>query len=178
MRLYVPAAVAAIVLPLLLAASPSANTLSHERSATAARPRVDVVDANKIVVSLDLAGGLPGTVTFNFERAADGTLAGTWAAQIAYADPTDPATGEEPSHDHSAEPHEHVAGDAPHKDFLRLVHRGAMSGVIQSAELSFDGSGVVTAMMVAFSVEQGTLEFTDAAGSTGTASLTQFTLAN
>ena len=176
MRRTVPAALPAIAVALLLSVPITATSISHERAATASRPRVDVVDGNKIVVSLDLAGELPGTVTFNFERAADGTLSGTWAAQIAYADPTDPATGEEPSHEHSIEPHDHGTGDAPHKDFLRLVHRGAMSGAIESAQLSFDNSGVVAAMTVAFSVEQGTLEFADAAGATGTASLTQFTL--
>ena len=176
MRRTVPAALSAVVVTLLLSVPLTATSLTHERAATASRPRVDFVDGSKIVVSLDLAGDLPGTVTFNFERAADGTFSGSWAAQIAYADPTDPATGEEPTHEHSTEPHEHGTGDAPHKDFLRLVHRGAMSGAIQSAALSFDGSGAVTAMTVAFSVEQGTLEFTDAAGSTGTASLTQFTL--
>ena len=175
MRRTVPAALSAVAVALLLSVPITATSVIHERAATASRPRVDVVDG-KIVVSLDLAGDLPGTVTFNFDRAADGTLAGTWAAQIAYADPTDPATGVEPPHEHSTEPHEHGTGDTPHQDFLRLVHRGAMSGAIQSAELSFDGNGAVTAMTVAFSVEQGTLEFTDAAGSTGTASLTQFTL--
>jgi len=184
MRLTVPRRLAALTASLFLAVVSLAATAhsEHERESTASRPRVDVLDDGRIVVSLDLKGDLPGTVTFHFERHQDGTIAGQWAAQIAYADPTDPETGEEPPHEHSTEPHEHESGEphaeTPHKDFLRLVHRGAMSGPVGSATLTFDGNGALTGMAVTLTVEQGTLEFTDAAGSSGTASLTHFTLAH
>lgn len=181
MRLTVPRRLAALTAGLFLAVVSLAATVhpDHERASTASRPRVDVVDDGKIVVSLDLKGDLPGTVTFNFERNPDGTIAGNWAAQIGFADPTDPETGEEPPHEHSAAAHEHGAeehGETPHKDFLRLVHRGAMSGAIDTAALTFDENGTLTGMTVAMSIAQGTLEFTGAAGGTGTASLTQFAL--
>lgn len=174
MRQIVPPRFAALAAGLLLTGiSLSATAVVHEHASQASRPRVDVLDDSRIVVSLDLAGDLPGTVTFKFERQTDGTLAGSWAAMITVADATDPATGQEPAGDHQASAE---GGDASHKDFLRLVDRGALSGAIDSATLAFDASGALSAMSVSMSITQGTLEFTDAAGGTGSASLSQFTL--
>lgn len=175
MRSVVPPRFAVLAVGLLLTGlSLSAAASNHEHASQASRPRVDVLDDTHVVVSLDLSGDLPGTVTFNFERQADGTLAGNWAAMITYADATDPSTGEEPAgHEH----HVHAEGGEPsHKDFLRIVDRGALSGAIESATLTFDASGALSAMSVSMSIAQGTLEFTDAAGGTGSASLSQFTL--
>ena len=173
----VPPRFAAIAAGLLLTGmSLSAGTLTHEHAAQASRPRVYVLDETHVVVSLDLDGDLPGTVTFNFERQADGSITGNWAAMIAYADSTDPASGAEPEdHDQQAKPEGGESTHA-HKDFLRLFHRGAVSGAIDSATLTFDASGALSAMSASMSIAQGTLEFTGASGGTGSASLTQFRL--
>ena len=170
----VPPRFAAIAAGLFLTGiSLVASTLSHEHTSQASRPRVDVLDDTRVVVSLDLAGDLPGTVTFNFDRQADGTFTGTWAAMIAYADATDPATGVAPEGHDQARPE---GGDSSHKDFLRLVNRGALSGAVEAATLTFEGSGALSAMNASMSIAQGTLEFADATGGTGSASLSQLTL--
>jgi hypothetical protein len=163
---------AAIAVAVTLSAfvSISASTTT-EHSSAASHPRVDILDNGNVVVSLDLAGDLPGTITLTFTRDAAGAMTGEWAAKVAYADNTDPETGEEPAH------HDHDDGEEhPHKDFLRLIDRGALGGVIQSGELTFDGSGALTSMNAVLAVEQGTEEFTGAAGGTGTATLSQVTI--
>lgn len=161
------AAIAAVTLSAVVSISATTTT---EHSSVASHPRVDILDNGKVVVSLDLAGDLPGTITLTFTRDA-GAVTGEWAAKVAYADNTDPETGEEPPHHHPEDGEEH-----PHKDFLRLIDRGALGGVIHSGELTFDGSGALTAMSAVLAIEQGTEEFTGAAGGTGTATLSQVTI--
>ena len=171
MRLLVPRLAALAACLVLHMVTLSASAVSTEHTSQASRPRVDVLDGGRVVVSLDLQGDLKGIVSFHFDCNPDGTCSGDWAAKIAYADSTDPETGEEPHHDHDAD-----GADAPHKDFLRLVDRGALSGTIESASLTFDQNGALTAMTVPLSITAGTREFTDAAGGSGSASLSALTL--
>lgn len=164
-----PAAGAALVLlALFMAPAISArtnNALAYTSTATHAR--IDPLEDGKIVVNLDVKGDLPGLLTLNLQQNADGTVTGDWALVVAYADPTDPATGEEPDHAET--------DGQPHKDFLRLVRRGTLGGSIRSASLLLNGEGGLADLTAALDVEKGSVEFEGALGS-GTATLADLSL--
>jgi hypothetical protein len=143
--------------------------------------RIDVLDSGKVVVSLQASGDFKGLLTLNLEQGSDGAFNGEWAFMVAHADTTDPETGREPEDDghvHGAggaegadeEPHTH-----PHRDFVRLVHRGSLSGPITGARLVFDAAGKLADMSAPLSINQATLEFTGVHG-TGSATLAGLTL--
>ena len=105
-----------------------------------------------------------------------GAYGGTWAFTVAHVDNSDPETGLEPE-PHGPEGEDPGAGtdDHPHRDFVRLVQRGALAGAIDDAVLTFDAGGALTAVAASLSIGQGTGEFTGAVGS-GRATLTDLTL--
>ncbi|MEO8680504.1 MAG: hypothetical protein ABI665_15740 [Vicinamibacterales bacterium] len=149
----------------IAAAQQPATTTSH--ASTATHPRVDVMAAGKVVVSLDMSGDLPGILTLNLQQQPDGSVTGDWALVVAYADARDPATGDEPSH-------EETVGH-PHKDFLTLVRRGTLGGSITSGSLAFAADGSLADLTAALAIDVGSVEF-DGASGTGSATLADLSL--
>jgi hypothetical protein len=164
-------------LALVVAFATAATALQQSgvpRTADLSAPRVDVTDAGKTVISLTASGNLKGVVTFQLHRGADGTLTGDWAFTVAHVDNTDPATGREPDpeagHDHGDGEHHH-----PHRDYVTMVHRGALAGTITGAELTFDSDGALASLSASLTIAQGSSEFEGATGS-GQATLDALTL--
>jgi hypothetical protein len=149
----------------------------HNHHSTVSTPRVDVLDNGNVVVSLDAVGDLRGVMTLTLQPMADASYAGTWAFTVTHADTTDPETGlePEPHTDAEGESHEHAEGDSAHEDFLRLVHRGSLSGSIAGAVLTFAADGTLDALTAPLTIAAGSNEFTGVTGS-GTASLTGVSL--
>jgi hypothetical protein len=140
---------------------------------------LDVLADGKVVVTMAATGEYAGTVTFQFQPNGSGTFDGEWAFTVAHADNTDPETGLEPDPD-EGEPHDHSEGTEPnepgaHKDFLRLVQRGALGGSIAGAELTFNAQGALTALTAPLTIAQGFNEFDGVTGS-GEATLDALTL--
>lgn len=135
-------------------------------------PRVDVLTGGEMVITLTASGELKGLVTFKLRRAADGSVSGDWAFTIAHVDNADPATGIEPK-----PPHEHEHGDHehPHRDYVTMVHRGALAGAVSGARVSFDSAGALAEMSASLTIAQGSSEFEGATGS-GQATLNALTL--
>ena len=81
------------------------------------------------------------------------------------------------------EDHHHAPGDThesggdgrPHRDFVRFVHRGSLSGPIAGASLVFDPQGKLTDVSAPLSINQATLEFSGVQG-TGSATFAGLTL--
>jgi len=145
------------------------------RSSALGALRADVLDQGKVVISAAAGGDLAGLVTLTLYPADSGSYIGEWAFVVAHADNTDPETGVEPEA-HGEEDHDHPgADDPPHKDFLRLVHRGALAGAVSSASVTLDADGHLSALSANLAVDRGTQEFLGAAGS-GRASLTDLSL--
>jgi hypothetical protein len=175
----------AVAFVVLLATAGAAH---DPHGATHASPlagaRVDVAPDGRTVVSLVAGGDLAGLLTLDLTPAPNGTYSGRWALTVAHADHTDPDTGVEPP----AEPHDHGGGahgpgeghgegaGTPHRDFVRLVHRGALAGTVNLASLQLGADGGATALSAQLTVGLGTLEFHGASG-TGHATLTELTLA-
>jgi hypothetical protein len=140
-------------------------------------PRVDRMDDGSVVVSLDAAGDLAGLVTMTLRPGGNGSYVGDWAFTVAHVDNTDPATGVEPDahgHDHGGE--EPPQGEPEgHHDFVRLVQRGALSGSISGALLSFDPQGNLAGVVAPLAIGRGSMEFSGVHGS-GSATLSGLTL--
>lgn len=164
-----------VLLVLLTAGSSVAQQPSGvPHTADLSAPRVDIIDGGDSVISLTATGELKGVVTLKLQRAADGTLKGDWAFTVAHVDNSDPATGVEPPphHDHEQGDGEH---DHPHRDFVTMVHRGALAGAVSGATLTFDSSGTLAELSATLTIAQGSLEFAGATGS-GQATLKALTL--
>jgi len=153
------------------------------RTATLSGARADVLADGRVAVTMDAAGDLTGSVTLMLSPKGDGTYGGEWAMTVAHVDNTDPETGVEPEnveapHHHAAdEPHAFDPPDAPplpHRDYVRMVRRGAMNGVIDTATLTFGPNGLAT-LTANIGITQGAAEFAGASG-TGVATLTSLTL--
>jgi hypothetical protein len=167
--------------PLMGSSSHAQPAVTASYASTLSDVRIDVLDGGKVVVSLQASGDLKGLLTLNLQQGPDGAFSGEWAFMVAHADTTDPETGREPeddSHAHAAggadgavgQPHTHA-----HRDFVRLVHRGSLSGPITGAVLVFDAAGKLADMSALLSINQATLEFTGVHG-LGSATLAGLTL--
>jgi hypothetical protein len=159
----------------LLAASAStaaqqATGSSHASALSA--PRVDTLGDGRVVISLIASGDLRGLLTLTLHPTAGSSYTGEWAFTVAHVDNSDPATGLEPAPEG---PEGDTSADHPHKDFVRLVQRGSLSGTVGDAVLVRDASGALSGLAATLSVCLGTMEFNGAAGS-GNASLTDLTL--
>lgn len=151
-------------------------------SAALSGSRVDVLADGRVAVTMDAEGDLAGSVTLMLSPKGDGTYGGEWAMTVAHVDNTDPQTGvepenaEDPHHHAEAEPHAGEPADAPlpHRDYVRIVRRGAMNGTIDTATLTFGPAGLAT-LMANIGITQGSAEFAGASG-TGVATLTSLTL--
>ena len=137
-----------------------------------------------VVVTSVAAGDLAGVLTVQLKPNGAGTFDGEWAFTIAHTDTTDPETGVEPElhahhgeaeHTHDAGGAEHAHDDSHHRDFMRLIHRGALSGTIGGATAIVDGQGQLLDVQAPLTIDQGSLEFDGASGS-GQATLTALTL--
>jgi hypothetical protein len=143
-------------------------------SADLSAPRVDVIAGGETIISLTATGELKGIVTLKLRRTANGTLTGDWAFTVAHVDNSDPATGVEPpshpQHEHGDGEHEHA-----HRDFVTMVHRGALAGTVSDAQLTFDSEGALAELSATLTIAQGSSEFAGATG-TGQATLKTLTL--
>lgn len=157
----------AIAAALFLSCSTLGAASSASHASTASSPRVDVLDGGRVVVNLALTGDLPGLLTLNLQQQSDGSVTGEWALKVAYADHTDPATGEEPPIEEDE--------DHPHKDFMRLVNRGTLGGAVTAGSLSFGADGILGDLTATLTINQGSLEFEGATG-TGSATLADLVL--
>jgi hypothetical protein len=155
-----------------------AVSLAAAQQSSAPGPNVSTLTTASLNVLPDqttvtfVAGGpgLRGVVTMQLRPAAGGVYDGEWAFTVAHADPTDPATGEEPPLE------QHEDGEAhSHKDFLTLVHRGSLQGTVLGARLTVGADGKLTALTAPLSISAGFGEFTGAAG-WGSATLAELTL--
>jgi hypothetical protein len=182
-RVVVQSGIAAAFVVLLTTAGAAHHPHGETRTSGLAAPRIDVLADGQVVISSAAGGDLAGLVTLTLAPTANGAYSGSWAMTVAHADNTDPQTGIEPpahghgegGHDHPAEAGDHGA-PGPHQDFVRLVHRGALAGTVNTASLQFGSDGALTALEAQLSVGLGTLEFHGASGS-GHATLTELTLA-
>ena len=149
----------------------------HESTLGAAR--VDLLDHGKVVISMDAVGELPGIISLTLEPAASGGYTGVWAFMVAKVDNTDPATGVEPP------PHEHrahadspqtaanpEAETLPHRDYVRLVHRGDLSGTVTHAVFTHSATGAAD-LFATLTITRGGSEFE---GTTGNGAVTLDTL--
>jgi hypothetical protein len=143
-------------------------------AATLSDARVDLLADGRYTVTMDVTGDLAGSVTLMLVPKGDGSFGGEWAFTVAHVDNTDPATGIEPEadphHEEGAEPD----GDAPHRDFVRLVRRGAFNGTIANATLDIVADAL-TGLSATIVIDQGAGEFAGALGS-GEATLTSLNL--
>jgi hypothetical protein len=185
-RVVVRSGIAAAFVVLLTTAGAAHHPHGETHSSGLAGLRVDVLADGKVVVSSAAGGDLAGLLTLTLSPTANGSYSGTWAMTVAHADNTDPQTGVEPpahghadhgglGRDHAADSGEH-GEPAPHQDFVRLVHRGALGGTVNTASLQLGADGGLAALEAQLSVGLGTLEFHGASGS-GHATLTELTLA-
>jgi hypothetical protein len=173
---------AALMVALATGQSTAQQPTGVPHTADLSAPRVDVLDGGDTVITLAASGELKGLVTFTLRRAADGSFNGEWAFTVAHVDNTDPATGvePEPEHEHADADHEHADGDHehhehPHRDYVTMVHRGALAGAVSGAQLSFDSGGALAEITAALTIAQGSAEFEGATGS-GQATLNALTL--
>jgi hypothetical protein len=181
LRLCIAGGALVLMAPLFGSSSHAQPAVSTSYASTLSDVRIDVLDDGKVVVSLQASGDLTGLLTVNLQPGQDGAFSGEWAFMVAHVDTTDPETGLEPEHDS----HTHAPGDATatgqefpahrHRDFVRLVHRGSLSGPIAGATLVFDATGKLTDVSVPLSINQATLEFTGVRGN-GSATLAGLTL--
>ena len=150
--------------------------LSSRTSALAAQS-LDVLPDGKAVITFVAAGDLAGVISVQLTPAGDGTYSGDWGFTVAHADATDPATGLEPEVNEHGEEHGHDGDEPahPHRDFVRLVQQGTLSGTISGAQLTFRGDGALTELSAPLSLTQGSLEFDGATGS-GLVTLDSLTL--
>lgn len=111
--------------------------------------RVSIDANNRLVVSMDASGDLPGEITFMIDRNADNTIrGGDWALVVARAEYTGP-TDEE--------------GDQPG---MVLVRRGTLWGSIASGTLVMDDDGKVVSLTgLQLTLASGSMEFDGANGS-------------
>ena len=125
-----------------------------------------------VVVTSVATGELRGIVTLTMRPATDGSFTGEWAFTVSHAEHADPETGIEPEPEHeTGEPDP----DHPHRDFYTLVHQGALSGSISSAQVTVDYQGNLTDVSASLVIDQGSLEFEGKTGS-GQATLSALTL--
>lgn len=179
---------AALALVLAVAAgSTSGSAAAHESGLDA--PRADVLANGQVVISFTAAGELSGALTLTLTPGGSGSYSGEWAFMVAHTDNADPATGKEPpphdhspdhgqpaDHSHAAADHAHgEAGEGQHRDYVQLVHRGSLSGLITDAIVTFDASGKLESLVAPLTVDRGTLEFAQAHG-TGQATLAGLSL--
>lgn len=130
--------------------------------------RVDALEDGRYTITMESTGELAGSITLMLAPKGDGTYGGEWAITVAHADHTDPATGLEPEVDA-----DHPEGE-PHREFLTLVHQGAMNGTIDSATLTFVPEGLLE-LVANIAIHQGAGEFSGAKGS-GIATLSSLNL--
>jgi hypothetical protein len=176
--LYMLVASMAILLSPSLIANPDHPIDAYPT--TFANPRVDRLATGTIVINLELAGEHRGLLTLNLEPDASGVLGGNWVLAERYTDNTDPATGvEPPSHDdhESAVQHESASAagaDAEHlhRDYVRYLDNGTISGTISAAALDIDADGRLVDFRAQLSIVSGSLTFEGITGS-GIAELTR-----
>jgi hypothetical protein len=153
----------------LLAAVPPLRAIQplpvvHE--STLGSARVDLMEHGKVVISMDAVGELPGIITLTLEPSSTGGYTGTWAFMVAKVDNTDPATGvEPPPHGHQpVNDAPHLTAEAtPHRDYVRLVHRGDLSGTVTHAAFTRNDTGAAD-LMAALTIIRGGLEFQGVTG--------------
>lgn len=167
-------ALTACLIWVMAAAGQAPVATSH--TAELSGPRVDVLDDGRVAVSVDAAGDLAGTMTLMLTPNGDGTYGGEWAITVGHVDNTDPETGVEPETAEAA--HQHADGEpaetAPHRDFVRIIRRGALNGTIANATISFGPDGLAD-LVANLAITQGASEFSGATG-TGVATLSSLTL--
>ena len=139
-----------------------------DRAVTLTRQSADVLADGTLVVTSVATGDLRGMVTLTLRPGANGTYAGEWAFTVAHTDHADPATGIEPVPEEGHEGHSHV-------DFVTYVRRGALSGSVSGAQVTFDADGAPTTLTASLAISQGSLEFEGQTGS-GQATLTALNL--
>jgi hypothetical protein len=142
-------------------------------------PRIDVLAGGRVVINVELQGEHRGLLTFNVEPASDGVLGGTWVLAERYTDNTDPATGVEPAaHEHeTAQQHEQASAEAvdaqhQHRDYVRYIDNGTISGTIDIASFDIDADGKLTDFRAQLTVTAGSVGF-DGVSGTGLAELTR-----
>jgi hypothetical protein len=124
---------------------------------------VDTLPDGEVVLTLDAAGDLRGLITLKL-RQFGGGYTGEWAFTVAHADLRDPANDADGEVDHHDDA-EHLEDESvPHKDFLRLVQRGALQGAVTAASISSD-NGVLTDISATLTVVSGAKEFDGVTGS-------------
>jgi hypothetical protein len=165
-RVFVSACVVvacALVSTMPAAAQQPPTSVPH--TAELGTARVDVLANGKTVISIDTTGEMRGLLTLTLSKGENGLYGGEWAFMVSRVDTTDPATGVEPpdGHTHPAEAGVHT--DTPHKDFLRLEHRGALSGTVAGAMLVLDQDGTLGAISATLAITQGAAEFNGVTGS-------------
>lgn len=161
----------ALSIPLLassvaIAQTPSTSQ-SHIYTGPLTRARLSQVSPERVVVSADSIGDLPGLLTLTLDVAPDGQItAGQWALVVSYVEDLDPrGPQEEPAHEHGAD-------DKPHHEYVRLVEKGTIGGSVGGGAIARDGNGAVTALDGArLTLESGSLTFESVRSGGGTASL-------
>jgi hypothetical protein len=151
----------------LLPAAAYAATTSHEVSLNSAQ--VSVVSSSRVVVTM-AAGGedLKGLITLTLDRdAATGAVTGEWSLVVRYAEYLD-ADGNVIDEHHAAHGDDEL--DPNHKERLRLVNRGTLTGQVTSGAVAISADGVVTGLDgLVLAITTGSEEFAgvtgDAAGS-------------
>jgi hypothetical protein len=141
------------------------------RGVTLDHARVDRLDDGHVVITMEARGDLKGLITLTLEGEGDGSLwKGEWALVVAYIQDLneDGTIADEPEeHPHSEEPGEHHHGEEgePHRERVRFVRDGTLSGQVLGASLLFSENGSLTGIEDAqLKVSKGSLKFQGAHG--------------
>jgi len=140
-------------LVLLISIAAHAQAIPSTYSSTFAEPRADVRADGKLVISFTATGDLAGTLTLTLSP-EDAGYAGEWAFMVGRLEETGEAAG-------TIDTPDGAAGSGAPQIFIQ---RGALSGTVAGAVVTFDADGEVTHVVAPLAVDAGTLEFKDAHG--------------
>jgi hypothetical protein len=121
-------------------------------------PRVSVIDAAHLVVSLEAKGDIRGLLTLTIDRGGSAAaLKGDWALVSRYGIDLNGANQEV-----RADEQESLI----HQERFAIKDRGTLNGLLNGGTLVFDGAGRLTGIEgLQLSISGGAIEFAKAAGS-------------
>ena len=134
------------------APSPTAH---HVTLSTA---QISMLEGNRVVVLMDAAGDLPGSLTLTIDRDSAGTtvVGGSWVLIHSYTD---------------LSPLGHHDSDGDHPAVKeQLVQKGTLSGLLSGGVITLDSNGNVTAIdSLMLTINQGSVAYDGVTEGTGSA---------
>ena len=155
----------ATALTLLALASPDPAQAAAPSVVNIQRPRVDVLDTGRIVVSFDAAGDIRGIGTLLIDRDASGTLRGEWVLVSRFLRDLTPDGQPDPLANERRAALQGPELHRQHTEYFDIYERGTLRGTITGGALSIDVDGGLRSIdALQLSIANGNLEFTGWAG--------------